>query len=126
MGDERVDILGLAFSYKESQRLLPRIDGSEAENGLWGWWLIRVTTTVRIAKKVEMRPKDKARLSLSDTGDAFVRIDHITRFQLTHLSDNQCGAIQSWVKKLCTFISMTVRIRRDMSALIYEFLDLVA
>jgi hypothetical protein len=29
--------------------------------------LIRVTITVRIARKVEMRPKDKARVSLVET-----------------------------------------------------------
>jgi hypothetical protein len=34
-----------------------------------GGWLIRVTITVRIAKNVEMRPKDKARVSLVETSN---------------------------------------------------------
>jgi hypothetical protein len=41
---------------------LPR-KGSKLRYG----WLIRVTIIVRIARNVEMRPKDKARMSLIET-----------------------------------------------------------
>jgi hypothetical protein len=67
MVDERVDVLELAFSCRGVSVLILCGDLFRKESGPVDRWLIRVTIIVRIAKNVERRPKDKARVSLVDT-----------------------------------------------------------